>query len=305
MKPRTRIALGVEQLEDRNLMAGSVLSAGVLTVEGSPAADRVSIDYVGSQVRVSAGGGFTEVRGFNRAAVRQVVFAGLGGNDYFINRTSIPCVALGGGGNDTLIGGNAADVLNGGAGNDGLYGLGGNDRLVGGGGRNLLSGGAGFDTFVSTSGLDTILPGPQATTATLALTADQQLIFKLVNQWRAANGRAALRIDPLLQQVAQAHANNMARQDKYGDTDTNGHILDGHDFVWRLAQVNYQWYTAGENVAYNFGYPNPALTLANQWWESLPHRQNMLGADYTVIGIGVARGASGRTYGVQLFAQPA
>jgi uncharacterized protein YkwD len=108
-------------------------------------------------------------------------------------------------------------------------------------------------------------------------------------------------------QVAQAHAANMARQDKYGDTDQNGHILDGHDFVWRLNHVNYDhnaWLSAGENVAYNFGYSNPALTMAWQWWNSPPHRQNLLDPNFTAFGIGIARGASGRTYGCELFAQP-
>jgi uncharacterized protein YkwD len=126
----------------------------------------------------------------------------------------------------------------------------------------------------------------------------------MTNNWRTGNGRAALTVNALLQQAAQAHAENMARQDKYGDDDRNGHILDGHDFIWRIDQVGYNWSEAGENVAYNFGYSNPAQTMANPWWESAGHRANMLNGDYTEIGIGFARGASGRWYGVQLFGRP-
>src|SRR5262249_54697411 len=147
----------------------------------------------------------------------------------------------------------------------------------------------------------TVVPTPTSTPPVSGLTADQALIFNMVNQWRQQSGLPPLVINPLLQQAAQAHADNMARQDKYGDTDQNGHILDGHDFIWRLAQVGYVWSVAGENVAYNLGYANPVVTLANQWWDSPDHRANILGADYTEIGIGLARGASGRTYGVQLF----
>src|SRR5262245_50444502 len=56
-----------------------------------------------------------------------------------------------------------------------------------------------------------------------------------------AAGLAALPSDARLMQAAQDHAANMARQDRYGDTDTNGHILDGHDVVYRVAQVGYEW----------------------------------------------------------------
>jgi len=97
----------------------------------------------------------------------------------------------------------------------------------------------------------------------------------------------------------------MARQDKYGDSGTNGHILDGHDVVYRIAQVGYQWSWLGENVAYCYGYSDPAAQLTTQWWNSPDHRANMLGSNFTEIGVGIATGASGRTYGVQVFAKPA
>jgi uncharacterized protein YkwD len=135
-------------------------------------------------------------------------------------------------------------------------------------------------------------------------TADQTLLQQ-VNAYRQGAGLRPLAADPRLMQVAQAHANNMARQDKYGDTDTNGHILDGHDVVYRVAQVGYRWSSLGENVAYDFGYYDPAGQLMIQWWNSLEHRANILGTKYTVVGIGVATGASGRTYGVMVFATPA
>ena len=62
---------------------------------------------------------------------------------------------------------------------------------------------------------------------------------------------------------------------------------------------------AGENVAYNFGYADPTGQLMLQWWNSPEHRANILGSKYTVVGIGVATGASGRTYGVMVFGSPA
>jgi uncharacterized protein YkwD len=135
-------------------------------------------------------------------------------------------------------------------------------------------------------------------------TADQQLLQQ-VNAYRLSAGLRPLAANNALMHVAQAHADNMARQDKYGDTDTNGHILDGHDVVWRVAQVGFHWSNLGENVAYDFGYYDPAGQLMIQWWNSPEHRANILGTKYTVVGIGVATGASGRTYGVMVFATPA
>jgi uncharacterized protein YkwD len=153
-------------------------------------------------------------------------------------------------------------------------------------------------------------PAPPPVTAVFKATAPDpvaaaQSLLQQLNGYRQTAGLRALTANALLMQVAQAHANNMARQDRYGDSDTNGHILDGHDVVYRVAQVGYRWGTLGENVAYNYGYADPAGQLMLQWWNSPEHRANILGGKYTVAGIGVATGASGRTYGVMVFASPA
>jgi uncharacterized protein YkwD len=172
----------------------------------------------------------------------------------------------------------------------------------------LFDGNGGNDQLINRTTLPAVtVPSPSALSATIpsSLTADEFLILTELNQYRANNGLPPLRINPLLQADAQGHANNMATQDKYGDTDMNGHILNGHDFIWRAAQVGYQWSILGENVAYNLGYDNPAQELSDQWWNSAEHRANMLDPRFIEVGIGVARGASGRTYGVEVFGAPA
>jgi uncharacterized protein YkwD len=268
MMSRNTVRLSVEQLESRDLMAGSFLSGGVLTIASTAFADQCVVSRNGDLVRVTMSGGYREQIDYDASLVDRVVYRGGGGPDRFINQTAIPSVAYGGQGNDTLLGG---------TGNDSLYGGAGVDRLDGGGGNDFLS----------------------------SLSANQTTIFNMTNNWRQAQGVAPLRIDAALQAIAQAHANTMARRDSYGDGDRNGHIVDGHDFVWRLNNAGYGWSWAGENVAWNSGYTNPALTMANQWWNSSGHRANMLSTRYTVIGIGIATSASGRTFGVQLFARPA
>jgi uncharacterized protein YkwD len=174
----------------------------------------------------------------------------------------------------------------------------------------------GYDSWFNTTRVPVFaVTGSASTTTPLASaaykamapdpgSADQNLLQQ-TNGFRLSAGLRPLTASTLLMQVAQAHAANMARQDKYGDTDTNGHILDGHDVVYRVAQVGYRWSMLGENVAYDFGYYDPVGQLMIQWWNSPEHRANLLGAKYTQVGIGVATGASGRTYGVMVFATPA
>ena len=101
------------------------------------------------------------------------------GNDYFENRTgSLPTVADGGAGRDTLIGSSMDDYLDGGDDMDYVYGMGGNDtlsasdlltnymyggsgndRIYGGYGDNYLFGEAGNDTLVGMSGRDYLSGG--------------------------------------------------------------------------------------------------------------------------------------------------
>jgi hypothetical protein len=171
----------------------------------------------------------------------------------------------------------------------------------------VFYGNGGFDTWWDATRVPVVSGAtvPPVALGSAAPSIGVQGIIDQTNAYRAANGLAALNVSATLMQVAQAHADNMARQDKYGDSGTNGHILDGHDVVWRVAQVGYQWSWLGENVAYCYGYSDPAAQLMIQWWNSPDHRANILGSNYTEFGVGLATGASGRTYGVQVFATPA
>jgi RTX calcium-binding nonapeptide repeat (4 copies) len=156
----------LEALEDRQLMAAGITLAaatGVLTIEGSNAAERADVkvvnDVSGSRM-VQATLNFRNQR-FAATQVKAIVFRGEGGNDTFTNYTAIASTAYGGtgedvlrggSGNDTLYGGDGNDTLYGGAGNDKLYGDSGNDGLYGGKGNDELRGGAGADRFLVMEG---------------------------------------------------------------------------------------------------------------------------------------------------------
>jgi uncharacterized protein YkwD len=128
------------------------------------------------------------------------------------------------------------------------------------------------------------------------LTADEELILQQTNATRAARGLPALVVNPLLQQAAEARAQ--------AEANTNTYYGDG-GFPGDITVTGYNWSTLGQNDAYNWGYGAPAQQLMNQWLASPPHLANIVNGGYVEVGIAVATGPSGSTFGVQCFGAPA
>jgi hypothetical protein len=158
-----------ESLEHRRLFAVTVTN-GVLTVDGTDAADAVALTQRGSilTVRVNA-----ERTAVSVADVDAITVNALGGNDRIsLGKLDIPATIDGGAGNDRITGGRADDVItggdgddaiHGGAGNDELFGAAGRDRLFGDAGDDDLSGGDDADTLVGGTGFDTTDTGGDTT----------------------------------------------------------------------------------------------------------------------------------------------
>jgi uncharacterized protein YkwD len=134
--------------------------------------------------------------------------------------------------------------------------------------------------------------------------APQQAVIRLTNEFRKVEKIGELKTSKKLNAIAQAHADNMAKQDKYGDDDKNGHILDGKNMKDRIEAAGYKYRAIGENVAMSKGYNDPIAIAIDGWKKSEGHRKNMLNDTFTEMGAGVARGESGRWYFVQLFGTP-
>jgi uncharacterized protein YkwD len=133
----------------------------------------------------------------------------------------------------------------------------------------------------------------------------EQKVIEATNGFRRDN-----RLDPLkpsvrLITIAQTHARNMARQDKFGDTDKNGHVLDGKSLKDRIQAGGYEFGRVAENVGYQLNKRDPADSMMQGWETSPGHRRNLLLADVTEIGVGAAQGGSGRWYFVQVFGRQA
>jgi uncharacterized protein YkwD len=123
-------------------------------------------------------------------------------------------------------------------------------------------------------------------------------IVQLTNGERSSGGVAPLRVSGRLNQAAQIQADQMVQ---LGRLD---HVLSGARYPRpedRLAAVGYQWRAYAENIA--MGQTSPAAVM-DSWMHSSGHRANIMNANLTEIGVGVARDSAGRPYYVQVFGTP-
>jgi uncharacterized protein YkwD len=126
--------------------------------------------------------------------------------------------------------------------------------------------------------------------------ADTELqVQTLINQHRAGMhpALAALALQDVISTEARKHSEAMA----------SGAAAFSHDgFEARVAAISsvLKVLRAGENIAMNRGYSDPASQAVTGWLNSPPHRDNIEG-DYTHTGIGVAKSADGSVYFTQIF----
>ena len=138
----------------------------------------------------------------------------------------------------------------------------------------------------------------------VSLNGYEQKIIDQTNAFRAENKLPPLKPKAQLLIVAQNHARNMARQDRFGDSDKNGHVLDGKGLEDRIKVSGYPFAEVAENVGYQYNKPDPVAAMMQGWKDSSGHRRNMLIPDIDEIGVGAAQGKSGRWYFVQVFGHP-
>jgi Ca2+-binding RTX toxin-like protein len=210
--------LNVEHLEDRAVPAANVvLSAGVLTVTGDDAADRIQVSTINNgatiQVQYNTATNRLVTQNFQANAVQRILVNSGNGDDYVANLTGVSATLNAGGGNDYIQGGTGTDVMSGGDGNDTVIdnaggintfnGNGGDDYLSstvagatmnGGDGNDVLydiignsrfDGGGAFDIVISTAA-DPIQNGEQnvrfgTTTAQVARVGDVLFINGTAN----------------------------------------------------------------------------------------------------------------------------
>ncbi len=125
------------------------------------------------------------------------------------------------------------------------------------------------------------------------------VLVDLTNVDRAAFNLGGLTVNEQLKAAAQAKANDMATKSYFAHTSPEG-IDSWHWFK----QAGYDFQSAGENLAVDF---SDSADVEKAWMNSPTHRDNILNAKYTEIGIATAMGTyQGRptTFVVTMFGSP-
>jgi uncharacterized protein YkwD len=104
----------------------------------------------------------------------------------------------------------------------------------------------------------------------------------------------ALSWNCLLENAATTHSQSMADNDYFSHTG-----IDGSSPGDRISAAGYNWRTYGENIA--AGYPDTKSVMQG-WLESAGHCANIMNANFSEVGAGMAQGGSYDIYWTQDFA---
>ncbi|HWO07089.1 MAG TPA: CAP domain-containing protein [Candidatus Paceibacterota bacterium] len=125
------------------------------------------------------------------------------------------------------------------------------------------------------------------------------VLTELANEDRQQEGLRALQTNPKLVAAAQRKADDMAAKGYFAHETPEGH----NSWHW-FREVGYDYAYAGENLAVNF---SESADVEKAWMASPTHRENILNARYTEIGIATAVGTyKGKPaiFAVQMFGHP-
>jgi len=112
-------------------------------------------------------------------------------------------------------------------------------------------------------------------------------------------GRArALQWDERLAAVARAHSEEMARAGFFSHEGS-----DGSSPARRVSMAGIKWLSTGENIANCHGVGEAESMFMNEPKFQQNHRWNILNANYTHVGVGIARAPDGSIFITQDFAQ--
>lgn len=140
----------------------------------------------------------------------------------------------------------------------------------------------------------TASPRPTSTAdyTTDSSTAQEQKALNLLNQDRAANGLPALTLDSELSRIARIKSCDMRDTHYFSHTSpTYGNTAA------MLTSFGYSFNGVGENIAHHATVDKAQAAFMS----STGHRTNILGSQWTKVGIGVCQDSNGFVYVTQLF----
>jgi uncharacterized protein YkwD len=116
-----------------------------------------------------------------------------------------------------------------------------------------------------------------------------QATLCLLNQQRAANGIGPLVENAALTTASAGYSQRMVAQGFFGHESPDGGTL-----VQRLTEVGYlgddDAWVVGENIGWGQASLATARSMVTAWMNSPGHRENLLSADYSQVGLGLALG---------------
>jgi uncharacterized protein YkwD len=151
-------------------------------------------------------------------------------------------------------------------------------------------------------------PPPPTPTATprpapaiaVGLTSLEQQVFDGQNAERARSGLAGLRLDGALEVIARRRAQDMANKGYFSHTSPTGETAFA---LIDAAGIDAPY--AGENIGFNnYADSASASGVLTAFMASSAHRANILGGNFTRVGVGVAIAANGNKYYSVVFAGP-
>lgn len=134
----------------------------------------------------------------------------------------------------------------------------------------------------------------------LVSTVLPSVVVNLTNAERADISEAPLRRSATLDAAAKMKAEHMAKNEYFSHFAPDG----TSPWFW-FDRAGYVYAHAGENLAIHF---SDSSEVVDAWMNSPTHRANIVGAQYTEIGVGTAKGeyeGYDTVYVVQLFGTPA
>ena len=125
------------------------------------------------------------------------------------------------------------------------------------------------------------------------------VLVEQTNDERSIAKLGSLAINQKIVAAAQMKADDMATREYFS------HVTpDGENSWYWFRQVGYNYAAAGENLAVNF---TDSKDVTEAWMQSPTHRSNIMGENYTEIGIATAHGSykgKDAIFVVQMFGRP-
>lgn len=146
----------------------------------------------------------------------------------------------------------------------------------------------------------TVQPRPTATApssstgdyTTISVAKQEEIALSLLNQDRMKNGLPALTPDPALSRIARIKSQDMRDNHYFAhESPTYGRAAQ------MLTHFGYAYQGVGENIAHHATVEKSQAAFMS----SQGHRANILGKNWTKVGIGVAFDQHGYVYVTQLF----